>query len=187
MNKALLPLAATFLILPCFGCTSDTDSSSSENTETAPPLTYMNTTAAENETTALQSETNSATAAISADQQGNAAETSAFFQGGIGDEEHAETARPEFFVYRFQPSGFSARLAGGNYQTVTCDLSAAIEHRIDEEYYLEDYDIDGYYDLYIPASYDTDEIVLSYYVFCWNPAEELFRTEPLTVQAELNT
>ena len=104
------------------------------------------------------------------------------FQGGIGDEKDAYTPKAEFFTYRFQPDAFSARLAGGTYQTVSCDLSEAMKHNIDAEYYLSDHDRDGWLDLFLPAVYEDDK-VSSYFVFLWTPTDEKFLTAPLTIDA----
>ena len=186
MKKALMMFAVLFMLLPCSGCTSDTSSSAAEKSETMTSTRASDTSAAA-ETKAVTSDTTVTTADTEMNSEPDESTVTAGFQGGIGGEQNAETPKPEFFIYRFQPDAFSARLAGGNYQTVACDLSAAFAHQIDAEYFLEDYDQDGCYDLYIPASYDADSRVLSYYVFCWDSAAELFRTEPLTVNAETNT
>ena len=183
MNKTLIVLAGGALLLPCCGCTSDV---SSESDADNPQTTVTSSTAVtESETTVSTSDTTTTDIVTNRpDSQPDETEAVTMFQGGIGDEQSAETPKPEFFVYRFQPDGFAVRLAGGTYQTVSCDLSAAFDHRIDEEYYLDDFDHDGDFDLYIPASYDDDAHVLSYYLFCWNAGEEKFLSDPQIVQAE---
>ena len=182
MNKTLIVLAGGALLLSCCGCTSDV---SSESDADNPQTTVTSSTAAtESENAVSTSDTTNTDIVTNPDSQPDVTEAVTMFQGGIGDEQTAETPKPEFFVYRFQPDGFAVRLAGGTYQIVSCDLSAAFDHRIDEEYYLDDFDHDGDFDLYIPASYDDDAHVLSYYLFCWNADEEKFLSDPQIVQAE---
>ena len=182
MKKIFSVLCGGLLLLPCCGCTSDTSQSVQElsKADTVSALSSALTAAAESQTTAAAS----VTSAVPAETEQSAQrDDSAAFQGGIGDEEHAETPKPEFFVYRFQPDAFSARLAGGNYQTVEWDLSEAFSHQIDAEYFLEDQNEDGCFDLYIPASYDADAKITAYYVFLWDPNIEKFLTEPVTAEA----
>lgn len=172
-------ITAAFVLLwmlPCCGCTSDPGSSSAATTETSTALPV---------TTAVTSsaETVSATTVTESDESEPAPENQATdsaepFQGGIGDERNAATPLPEYFAYRFQPDSFSARLAGGNYQTISYDLSEAIQHTIEADYYLDDYDSDGDYDLYLPVKYE-DSKVSRYAVFCWDSDSEKFLTEPV--------
>ena len=183
MNRKLLAGIAAFFLLPCCGCTSVKHESSADSAAEAIIETTISsnrmTASAETGTTAI--ETDSLTASDDA-QSLSEADATTLFQGGIGLEKDAATPKPEFFSYRFQPDAFTARLAGGNYQTVLCDLSEAMQHQIDTEYYLSDYDSDGCFDLYLPTSYD-GEVVRTYWVFLWNPTDEKFLTEPISVGA----
>ena len=183
MNRMLIGSAAVLCLLPCSGCTSDTNMSPSSivavESATASTTTQC-TTASSFASTAVKTTTSESDSADS--ESSDAAEVTTLFQGGIGDEKDASTPKPEFFTYRFQPDAFSARLAGGNYQTVPCDLSAAMQHNIDAEYYPSDHDSDGWLDLFLPAGYE-DEKVSSYFVFLWNPTDEKFLTAPLTIDA----
>lgn len=183
MNRMLIGSAAVLCLLPCSGCTSDTNTSSSSIV--AVEFTTVSTAAKRTTASLTTSTTSESTTSVSdsADSvSSDAAEVTTLFQGGIGDEKDASTPKPEFFTYRFQPDAFSARLAGGNYQTVPCDLSAAMQHNIEAEYYLSDHDSDGWLDLFLPAGYE-DERVSSYFVFLWNPTDEKFLTAPLTIDA----
>ena len=157
------------LPLICCGC-------SSESANTAEIGKQSETTAV-----ALHSETTTQTIAVTVSQSHTTlaiAGDPKRFQGGIGGEQDANTPKPEFFSYWFQPDAFSARLAGGNYQTVSYHLSEAFRHNIDEEYFLFDYDADGDYALYLPDVYD-DQRVSKYMVFLWDSENEKFCTEPL--------
>ena len=183
MNRILTGCAAVLCLLPCSGCTSDTSTTSSTivtvESSTA-SATMQRTTASSSASTTVK--TTSSDSDSSDTETSEASEFTTLFQGGIGEEKDASTPRPEFFTYRFQPDAFSARLAGGNYQTVSCDLSEAMQHNIDAEYYLADHDHDEWLDLYLPAAYE-DEKVSSYFVFLWNPTDEKFLTASLTIDA----
>lgn len=183
MNRKLIAEVAAFCLLPCCGCTSVTGESSSESAAESASCTTVSsnrtTASAETGTTAHETDMPSMTDKA---QSLSEPDTTTLFQGGVGLEKDAATPKPEFFSYRFQPDAFTARLAGGNYQTVLCDLSEAMQHQIDTEYYLADYDSDGFFDLYLPASYDGED-VRTYWVFLWNPTDEKFPTEPISVGA----
>lgn len=184
MKRNPVLLCTGLLLLPCCGCTSGSSAAADESSVTDTAVTTAAETASAAHTTAGTTITAAADASAECPETDrNTTTASAVFQGGIGDEANAETPLPEFFVYRFQPDAFSVRLAGGNYQTVLWDFSEAFSHRIDEEYHLEDQDGDGYFDLFIPASYDEESHITGYFVFLWNPVEEKFLTEPLTVDA----
>ena len=185
MKQLLSLLCCGLLLLPCCGCTSDASQPGQElsKADTVSTLSSALTAAAESQTTAAASVTSAVPGETEQSAHRDDSAVSTAFQGGIGDEEHAETPKPEFFVYRFQPDAFSARLAGGNYQTVEWDFSEAFSHQIDAEYFLEDQNEDGCFDLYIPASYDADANITAYYVFLWDPNHEKFMTEPVTAEA----
>lgn len=105
------------------------------------------------------------------------------FQGGIGDERNVDTPLPEYFVYRFQPSSVSVRLAGGIYQVLSYDFSPIFEvERESIGFYLDDYNADGFYDLYAPIRYDGDEIH-EYAVFLWDSGQDKFAEEPILTGA----
>lgn len=165
-------------ILPCCGCTAEPASSSEHTAETA-GTTTVTTAVTVTEQTTLTSEMPETDESDPDEQE---TENTGLFQGGIGDERNAATPLPEFFAYRFQPDSFSARLAGGNYQTIPYDLSEAFQHTIDTDYYLADYDSDGDYDLYLPIKYEENK-VSRYAVFCWDSVSEKFQTEPVIVGA----
>ena len=101
------------------------------------------------------------------------------FRGGIGGEKNANNPQPEYFVYRFMPDCVSARLGGGTYQALQYDFSAIFEQERSEiDYYLDDYDGDGHYDLFAPAAYDGDSVT-SYAVFIWDPEAVRFESTPV--------
>lgn len=110
-------------------------------------------------------------------------ETTALFQGGIGDERSAEIPLPEHFVYRFHEDSVSVRLAGGTYQVLSYNFSAIFERERDIiAFYLDDYNTDGAYDLFAPIRYDDDEI-LAYAVFLWDSQQERFAEEPIIYES----
>jgi hypothetical protein len=102
------------------------------------------------------------------------------YQGGEGGEDFAETPLPEYFAYRIYENGFSARLAGGNYQSVQLPedcpplLSGA-----EQEYSLFDSDFDGDYDLSIRVKADYGQY--AYAVFFWNSESKKFDETPLVL------
>lgn len=98
------------------------------------------------------------------------------FQGGIGGEEHANTPLPEYFNYRFVAESVTMRLAGGNYQAISYDFSETVAHNA--YYYLNDYNNDGYFDLYAPVKYDGERIITCA-VFLWNPETGKFTETPI--------
>lgn len=111
-------------------------------------------------------------------------ETTALFQGGIGDERSAEIPLPEHFVYRFHADSVSVRLAGGTYQVLPCDFSAIFAQERDFiAFYLDDYNDDGAYDLFAPIRYDDDEI-LAYAVFLWDSEQERFTETPVIYEVQ---
>ena len=99
------------------------------------------------------------------------------YQGGDGGEEHAEAPLPEYFVYRFFADGLSARLAGGNYQSLSVDLSGVSPEEAETGYYLTDSDFDGDFDLSVPVAYsDTHK---AFAVFLWDDAAAHFAETPV--------
>ncbi len=170
MRRLFLLCVCPILALICCGC-----SSASENTaESHNSSQITTTTTSRSETTAqfttASSETHTTTVVTDPPEQ---------LQGGIGGEQAANTPKPEFFSYRFQPDSFSVRLAGGTYQTVSYPISEPLLQTIDQDYFLQDYDNDGDYDLYLPAVYD-DQNIAKYVVFLWDSVDESFSTEPLS-------
>ena len=108
MNKTLIVLAGGALLLSCCGCTSDV---SSESAADNPQTTVTSSTAAtESENAVSTSDTTNTDIVTNPDSQPDVTEAVTMFQGWIGDEQTAETPKPEFFVYRFQPDGFAVRL-----------------------------------------------------------------------------
>ena len=182
MNKRLF-LSASCMILPVLcGCTAappESQQAASSDAATAATAEPASTSA---ETAAACITDNTSAASSDAPASETAAAITTVFQGGIGGEQYADTPSPEYFSYRFQPDALSVRQAGGTYQIVSCDLSAAFAHDIDAEYRLADHNADGAYDLFIPAAYH-DDTITEYLVFLWNPDEKKFLTEPVTVSA----
>lgn len=100
------------------------------------------------------------------------------YQGGEGGEDFAETPLPEYFTYRIYENGFSARLAGGNYQSV--QLSADCPPLLsgaEQDYSLFDSDFDGAYDLAIRIKSDYGQH--AYAVFLWNSESMKFDESPV--------
>lgn len=102
------------------------------------------------------------------------------YQGGEGDEAHAQTPAPEYFTYRFSPDGISVRLAGGSYQILLCDLSASIGSGIEMLYQLPDCNFDGQHDLLVPVTVSDSDI--TYAAFCWNAERAAFAEVPVFLQ-----
>ncbi len=99
------------------------------------------------------------------------------YQGGDGGEEHAETPLPQYFTYRFFESGLSVRLAGGNYQSLSVDLSGMSPEDAESGYYLFDSDFDGDLDLSVPTVYTDSH--KEFAVFRWDEASAHFAETPV--------
>lgn len=99
------------------------------------------------------------------------------YQGGDGGEEHAETPLPQYFTYRFFESGLSVRLAGGNYQSLSVDLSDMSPEDAESGYYLFDSDFDGDLDLSVPTVYTDSH--KEFAVFLWDDASAHFAETPV--------
>lgn len=191
MKRTILLLAGCLLSLACCGCSSGSSAEGSAECSTEKTNTDSSSAASDISNTTAHSDTDTASVSDTATKtqtsvpddtsDANSAE-SELFQGGIGEEKDASTPKPEFFNYIFQPDAFTARLAGGTYQTVPCDLSEGFRHNIDAEFCLKDYDADGDYDLWLPAVYDQSRVT-EYMIFLWDAEAEKFRTESVTAAA----
>ncbi|MCQ2416758.1 MAG: hypothetical protein MJ071_02985 [Oscillospiraceae bacterium] len=100
----------------------------------------------------------------------------ALYQGGEGEEQYAETPMPQFFTFRFFPEGVSARLAGGTYQRLSCDLTQLSPADIESHYCLQDCNFDGITDLFVPVHMMGADI--QYAVFLWNDRDKAFSQHP---------
>lgn len=99
------------------------------------------------------------------------------YHGGEGGEDFAETPLPEYFAYRIYENGFSARLAGGNYQSVQLPAECPpLLSGAEQEYSLFDSDFDGDYDLSIRIKADYGQ--LAYAVFFWNGETKKYDEAP---------
>lgn len=103
------------------------------------------------------------------------------YQGGEGDEAHANDPMPEYFTYRFTPDGISVRLAGGTYQAILYDLTDALQHHADQLFSLTDTDDDGDFDLSVPIRFDGDA-ASEYAVFLWDADTKRFADKPILQQ-----
>lgn len=96
---------------------------------------------------------------------------------GEGGEDFAETPLPEYFAYRIYENGFSARLAGGNYQSMQLPAECPpLLSGAEQEYSLFDSDFDGDYDLSIRIKADYGQ--LAYAVFFWNGETKKYDEAP---------
>lgn len=158
-------IAATALLILCCGCAA----------RSSPPEEPEQTT------------TTAASTATSVSTESTETTVTTLFQGGIGDERNANTPRPEYFVYRFQTSAVSVRLAGGTYQVLSYDFSQIFEtERESIGFYLDDYNTDGAYDLFAPVQYDGDNI-LAYAVFLWDSGQDKFAEDPIIIETKLDS
>lgn len=180
MKHTSVMLAVSLLVLPCIGCSSG-QSETADAPDSHDTSSISETVSGTFSTSASADSQTDPTLTVTLPEQTESAHTT-LFQGGIGGEEDAATPKPEFFSYMFQPDAVTARIAGGNYQTISCDLSEACQHRPEDDYYLDDYDTDGDFDLYLPKHYEGDRVA-SYSIFLWNAENEKFSTEPIYVDA----
>ena len=98
-------------------------------------------------------------------------------QGGQGGEAHASDPDPDYFTYRFFPDSVSMRLAGGNYQTIFYDFADAVDHYVDEIFYLADFDFDGKSDLAVPVRFEG--LNTTFAVFQWDSDRSMFENDPV--------